>query len=136
MSFEVKLYALYPLCFLVSSMLCITCVCFLLKTLTVLTPLLLYCVFSVCFSVTSLLFFHYVSFFVLSNPVLSIDQCYFLLVILYSASFMIFSTLHYFILFSTDFTTFHHVLIVTETWLSAQGDEAKTVELAPSGFDV
>ena len=23
-----------------------------------------------------------------------------------------------------------------ETWLSAQGDEAKTVELAPSGFDV
>ena len=24
----------------------------------------------------------------------------------------------------------------TETWLSAQGDEAKTVELAPSGFDV
>ena len=25
---------------------------------------------------------------------------------------------------------------VTETWLSAQGDEAKTVELAPSGFDV
>ena len=27
-------------------------------------------------------------------------------------------------------------LFVTETWLSAQGDEAKTVELAPSGFDV
>ena len=26
--------------------------------------------------------------------------------------------------------------LVTETWLSAQGDEAKTVELAPSGFDV
>ena len=25
---------------------------------------------------------------------------------------------------------------VTETWFSAQGDEAKTVELAPSGFDV
>ena len=25
---------------------------------------------------------------------------------------------------------------VTETWLSAQGDEAKTVELAPSGFDL
>ena len=25
---------------------------------------------------------------------------------------------------------------VTETWLSANGDEAKTVELAPSGFDV
>ena len=25
---------------------------------------------------------------------------------------------------------------VTETWLSAQGDEAKSVELAPSGFDV
>ena len=25
---------------------------------------------------------------------------------------------------------------VTEMWLSAQGDEAKTVELAPSGFDV
>ena len=25
---------------------------------------------------------------------------------------------------------------VTETWLSAQGDEAKTVELAPSGVDV
>ena len=25
---------------------------------------------------------------------------------------------------------------VTETWLSAQGDEARTVELAPSGFDV
>ena len=25
---------------------------------------------------------------------------------------------------------------VTETWLSAQGDKAKTVELAPSGFDV
>ena len=24
----------------------------------------------------------------------------------------------------------------TEKWLSAQGDEAKTVELAPSGFDV
>ena len=28
------------------------------------------------------------------------------------------------------------LLFVTETWLSAQGDEAKTVELAPSGFDV
>ena len=27
-------------------------------------------------------------------------------------------------------------LFVTETWLSAQCDEAKTVELAPSGFDV
>ena len=25
---------------------------------------------------------------------------------------------------------------LVETWLSAQGDEAKTVELAPSGFDV
>ena len=25
---------------------------------------------------------------------------------------------------------------MTKTWLSAQGDEAKTVELAPSGFDV
>ena len=25
---------------------------------------------------------------------------------------------------------------VTETWLSAQGDEAKTIELEPSGFDV
>ena len=25
---------------------------------------------------------------------------------------------------------------MTETWLSAQGDEAKTDELAPSGFDV
>ena len=25
---------------------------------------------------------------------------------------------------------------MTETWLSAQGDEAKTAELAPSGFDV
>ena len=25
---------------------------------------------------------------------------------------------------------------MTETWLSAQGDEAKTVEFAPSGFDV
>ena len=25
---------------------------------------------------------------------------------------------------------------VTETWLSAQGDVGKTVELAPSGFDV
>ena len=25
---------------------------------------------------------------------------------------------------------------VTETWLSAQGDEAKTVELAPNGFVV
>ena len=25
---------------------------------------------------------------------------------------------------------------VTETWLSAQGEEVKTVELAPSGFDV
>ena len=27
-------------------------------------------------------------------------------------------------------------LFVTETWLSAQGEEAKTVELAPKGFDV
>ena len=26
--------------------------------------------------------------------------------------------------------------LCTETWLSAQGDEAKTAELAPSGFDV
>ena len=25
---------------------------------------------------------------------------------------------------------------MTETWPSAQGDKAKTVELAPSGFDV
>ena len=30
------------------------------------------------------------------------------------------------------FTSF----FVTETWLSAQGDEAKIAELAPSGFDV
>ena len=29
-----------------------------------------------------------------------------------------------------------NLYFVTETWLSAQGDEAKTVELAPSGFDV
>ena len=28
------------------------------------------------------------------------------------------------------------LFFVTEKWLSAQGDEAKTVELAPSGFDV
>ena len=28
------------------------------------------------------------------------------------------------------------LFFVTETWLSAQGDEAKTVELALSGFDV
>ena len=28
------------------------------------------------------------------------------------------------------------LFLLTETWLSAQGDEAKTVELAPSGFDV
>ena len=28
------------------------------------------------------------------------------------------------------------IFLVTETWHSAQGDEAKTVELAPSGFDV
>ena len=28
------------------------------------------------------------------------------------------------------------LFFVTETWLSAQGDEAKTFELAPSGFDV
>ena len=28
------------------------------------------------------------------------------------------------------------LLFVAETWLRAQGDEAKTVELAPSGFDV
>ena len=28
------------------------------------------------------------------------------------------------------------LFFVTETWLSAQGDEAKTVELAPSGLDV
>ena len=27
-------------------------------------------------------------------------------------------------------------LFVTETWLSAHGDEAKTIELAPSGFGV
>ena len=34
--------------------------------------------------------------------------------------------------------TFFYILLffVTETWLSAHGDEAKTVELAPSGFDV
>ena len=28
------------------------------------------------------------------------------------------------------------LFFVTETWLSALGDEAKTVELAQSGFDV
>ena len=28
------------------------------------------------------------------------------------------------------------LFFVTETWLNAQGDEAITVELAPSGFDV
>ena len=28
------------------------------------------------------------------------------------------------------------LFFVTETWLSAQGDEAKTVEFSPSGFDV
>ena len=28
------------------------------------------------------------------------------------------------------------LVFVTETWLSAQGDEANTVELAPSGFDM
>ena len=28
------------------------------------------------------------------------------------------------------------LFFVTETWLSAQSDEAKTIELAPSGFDV
>ena len=28
------------------------------------------------------------------------------------------------------------IFFVTETWLSAHGDEAKTVELAPSGFGV
>ena len=28
------------------------------------------------------------------------------------------------------------LFFVAETWLSAQGDEAKTVELAPSGFHV
>ena len=28
------------------------------------------------------------------------------------------------------------LFFVTETWLSAQGDEAKTIELTPSGFDV
>ena len=28
------------------------------------------------------------------------------------------------------------LFIVTDTWLSAQGDEAKTVELAPSGYYV
>ena len=27
------------------------------------------------------------------------------------------------------------LIFVAETWLSAQGDEAKTVELAPSGFE-
>ena len=34
--------------------------------------------------------------------------------------------------FNEDFDHF----FVTETWLSAQGDDAKTVELAPSRFDV
>ena len=36
------------------------------------------------------------------------------------------------------FITDIHVdlFFVTETWLSAQGDKTKTVELAPSGFDV
>ena len=28
------------------------------------------------------------------------------------------------------------LFFVTETWLSVQGGEAKTIELAPSGFDV
>ena len=28
------------------------------------------------------------------------------------------------------------VFLETDTWVSAQGDEAKTVELAPSGIDV
>ena len=28
------------------------------------------------------------------------------------------------------------LFFVTETWLSTQGDEAKTAELAPSGIDV
>ena len=28
------------------------------------------------------------------------------------------------------------LFLVAETWLSAQGDEAKTAELAPSGFDM
>ena len=28
------------------------------------------------------------------------------------------------------------IIFLTETWLSVQGDEAKTVELAPCGFDV
>ena len=28
------------------------------------------------------------------------------------------------------------LFFVTETWLSAEGDETKTVELAPSGFGV
>ena len=28
------------------------------------------------------------------------------------------------------------LIFVTETWISAQGDKAKAVELAPSGFDV
>ena len=38
----------------------------------------------------------------------------------------------------TEFYTDNGVdlFFVTETWLSAQGDEAKTVELAPSVFDV
>ena len=27
------------------------------------------------------------------------------------------------------------IFFLTETWLSAQGEEAKTVEFAPSGFD-
>ena len=29
-----------------------------------------------------------------------------------------------------------YLFFVTETWLSAQGDEAKIAELEPSGFDV
>ena len=28
------------------------------------------------------------------------------------------------------------LFFVTETWLSAQGDKVKIIELAPSGFDV
>ena len=42
-------------------------------------------------------------------------------------------------LFCQEMTTVAHcclILLMTETWLSAQGDEEKTVELTPSGLDV
>ena len=29
-----------------------------------------------------------------------------------------------------------NLIFMTKTWLCAQGDEAKTLELAPCGFDV